>query len=135
MKTSYNIFLDDFRHPYDAFRILNDSDFLKLKWVTVRSHDEFVKTITEKFTNGEWPEIISFDHDLDPEHYEIGEKDNFQTFDYSLITIPTGYQSTEWLIDFCKHSNMDLPKFKVHSQNTIGKRNITTLLEEYASSQ
>ena len=132
--TEYNIFLDDFRHPYDAFNIWKDSMFLKLKWEIVRTHDEFVKTITENLANGRWPNMISYDHDLDPEHYDIGEKSNFDEFDYSLTDIPTGYHTAKWLIEFCKANNLHLPSFTVHSQNKIGRKNIMDVLTEYSFS-
>jgi hypothetical protein len=128
-----NIFLDDFRHPYDAFHIWKDTDFLKLEWVIVRSHQEFVDKITTEFEKGNWPSLISIDHDLHPEHYEIGENANFQKFDYSLITVPTGLQSAEWLIEFCKDNKLEMPAYKVHSQNTIGRKNITAALESFCN--
>lgn len=127
----YNLFLDDFRIPQDAFNIWKDSDFLKLEWVTVRSHEDFIIYITTGLLEGKWPSIISFDHDLADEHYAIGEKKNYQYFDYSLITIPTGMQSAQWLVKFCKENNLQLPAFKVHSQSTIGKKNITKELESF----
>lgn len=135
MEQSFNLFLDDFRHPYDAFNIWKDTDFLKLKWVIVRSHDEFIKIITNRFSDGEWPEIISFDHDLDDEHYEIGEKTGYKEFDYSLTKIPTGFHTAQWIVNFCKENDIDLPKFKVHSQSTVGRQNITTVLEEFVNSK
>src|SRR3972149_5431498 len=132
---SLHIYLDDFRHPYDAFNILKDTDYLKLKWVVVRSHDEFVKTITNFFSEGKWPAIISFDHALDDEHYTIGEKTGYKEFDYSLTTIPTGFHSAQWIIEFCKTNNLNLPAFKVHSQSTAGRKNITAILEEFSNSK
>ncbi len=131
---NYNIFLDDFRHPYDAFRILNDTDFLQLKWVVVRSYDDFVKVITENHEINKWPELISFDNDLLDEHYEIGEKTNFKKFDYSL-TEKTGWHAAQWLISFCKTNEIDLPAFKVHSANTAGRNAITAILEEFVNSK
>jgi hypothetical protein len=131
MESSYNIFLDDFRHPYDAFNIWKDTDFLKLKWVIVRSHDEFAKTITDRHSNGEWPAIIAFDHDLSDEHYDM----DFSDMNYLKTTIPTGYHSAEWLIDFCVQNNLDLPGFKVHSQSTSGRKNITDVLEKFSASK
>lgn len=117
----YHLFLDDFRSQIDAFQLSKDTDYLKLKWVIVRSYDEFVKTITKNFSKGKWPEVISFDNDLLDEHYKIGEKSNFKEFDYSL-TEKTGWHAANWLIEFCKTNNLDLPAFKVHSQSTVRKK-------------
>lgn len=128
---NYNIFLDDFRHPYDAFRILNDTDFLQLKWVVVRSHDEFIKLIKDKHSFGDWPYVIAFDHDLHDEHYDM----NFSDMNYLKTSVPTGYHSAKWLIDFCVENNLELPNFKVHSQSSSGRRNITQILDEFISSK
>jgi hypothetical protein len=44
----YNLFLDDFRVPQDAFHYTKVVEYMKLDWVIARSFDEFVKIITEK---------------------------------------------------------------------------------------
>jgi hypothetical protein len=126
---SYNLFLDDFRHPYDAFNIWKDTDFLKLEWVTVQTHDEFVKLVTKNFSEGKWPAIISFDHDLHDEHYDM----DFSDMNYLKTNVDTGYHTAKWLVEFCKSNSLDLPAFKVHSQSTSGRRNITAVLEKFAN--
>ena len=62
---SYNLFLDDFREPEDAFNHTNNQLYL-IGWVIVRNYDEFVKTIEERGI----PEILSFDHDLGQNNIE-----------------------------------------------------------------
>lgn len=133
MGNLYNLFLDDFRSQIDAFQLSKDTDYLKMKWIIVRSHDEFVKSITKYFSEDKCPAIVSFDHDLADEHYTIGEKTGYKEFDYSLVTIPTGYHSAQWLIEFCKTNNLDFPAFKVHSQSTVGRNNIIKLLEDFTN--
>ena len=64
--TKYNLFLDDFRMPKDAYNYLLQPIYISVNWEIVRSYDEFVKYITEHGI----PEIISLDHDLADEHYE-----------------------------------------------------------------
>ena len=51
------IYLDDERTPIYG------------GWIVVRNYDEFVKKINELGLNN--IDVISFDHDLAPEHYEI----------------------------------------------------------------
>jgi hypothetical protein len=58
---TYNLFLDDIRHPYDCIIYMSSPGiYSKYDWETVRNHDEFVAFITK---NG-LPDLISFDHDL-----------------------------------------------------------------------
>lgn len=122
----YNIFLDDFRHPYDAFNIWKDTDFLQLKWTIVRSHDEFVSTIKKEYANNKFPSLIAYDHDLADEHYDM----DFSDMNYLKTNVPTGYHSAKWLIEFCELNNLEFPAYKVHSQSSSGRRNITAVLEK-----
>lgn len=57
---NYNLFLDDFRMPSDAFNYKPNPMYNNESWVIVRNYDQFIECITK---NG-IPEIISFDHDL-----------------------------------------------------------------------
>ena len=124
---NYNIFLDDFRQPVDAFNIWKDTDFLKLEWIVVQSHDEFVKLVTKNLLEGKWPKTIAFDHDLHDEHYDM----DFSDMNYLKTNMPTGYHTAKWLVEFCKSNSLDLPAFKVHSQSPSGRRNITKVLEDF----
>jgi len=125
---SYNLFYDDFRHPQDAFNIWKDTDFLKLDWIVVRSHNEFKEAIENNLKDDKWPSIISFDHDIVDEHYDM----DFSDMNYHKTTHPTGYHTAIWLVEFCKENELDLPAFKVHSQSPSGKRNIIKVLEGFA---
>jgi hypothetical protein len=127
----YNLFLDDFRSPIDAFQYTKDSDFLKLEWVIVRSHDEFVSYILERYkTDGSFPSIIAFDHDLADEHY-----DHLIDFPYGDVKEKTGMHSAKWLVDFCIDNDKILPDYKVHSQNPQGADNIKGLLSNFKKHQ
>lgn len=125
---TYNLFLDDFRHPYDAFQYTFDPAFSKLKWVTVRSYDEFVRYIQRNYEkDGSFPELIAFDHDLADDHYNhlSGE------IPYDQMEEKTGMHCARWLIDFCIDNDLKLPDYKVHSQNPAGRANIKGLLDNY----
>ena len=127
----YNLFLDDFRHPYDAFKYTMDPVFSKLKWEIVRSHDEFVRFVTKKFKDGEFPELIAFDHDLDDAHYEHTSGE----IPYDEMKEKTGLHSAKWLIDFCMDHELKLPDYRVHSMNPSGKANIEGVLKNFKKFQ
>ncbi len=118
------LFLDDVRSAEMVFMntidpIYENND----EWEIVRSFNEFVSYIEE---NG-LPELISFDHDLDFEHYKL---ENQQDIDYDKMEIKTGFHAAQWLINYCADNKLKLPNFKVHSMNLAGKRNIERILEK-----
>ena len=143
---NYNLFLDDIHNPYDVANLrkttVKDRErYRNYNWVIVRNYDDFVKTITEKGL----PDIVSFDHDLAQEHYEIlfADENWFKkdkliidtadwsdeiVIDYDKFTIKTGYHAAEWLLEFCQNTGKEKPICLVHSQNDVGRKNITNLL-------
>ena len=119
--TKYNLFLDDFRMPKDAYNYLLQPIYISVNWEIVRSYDEFVKYITEHGI----PEIISLDHDLADEHYESRQE-------YDQYTEKTGYHCALWLINYCIDNNKKLPtEILIHSMNPVGSLNIKSLFESY----
>ncbi len=122
---AYNLFLDDFRYPEDAFQHTHNVQYLLEDWVTVRSYDEFVKYIQE---NG-LPEMISFDHDLADEHYNYQEHPEDC---YAFMTEKTGYHCAKWLINHCVDNKKELPAtIFIHSMNPAGSLNIKSLFDTY----
>lgn len=120
---SYNLFLDDFRQPADAFQYTHNSTYLKLKWRIVRSYDEFVAFIEK---NG-IPDLISFDHDLADEHYK-----KQASIDYTDEGEKTGYHCAKWFINYCIDNKKELPKMiLIHSMNVYGSENIKSLFLSY----
>jgi len=120
---SYNLFLDDFRRPVDAFDYMHLPIYNLLEWKIVRNYYAFVSIIEGKGV----PEIISFDHDLADESYIN------QEFDYNDENQEkTGYHCAKWLIDYCLDNNKELPKqIIVHSMNPYGSMNIKSLFETF----
>ena len=119
--TKYNLFLDDFRMPKDAYNYLLQPIYISVNWEIVRSYDEFVKIIIEKGM----PDIISFDHDLSDQHYS-------QQLSYDQYTEKTGYHCAKWLINYCIDNNKKLPtEILIHSMNPVGSLNIKSLFESY----
>ena len=123
---TYNLFLDDFRVPADAFNYLGNPIYLKKDWVIVRSYDEFVKYIEE---NG-LPEVISFDHDLADFHYDV--QDHVDQDYYDLCEEKTGYHCAKWLVNYCIDNKKELPQtIMIHSMNVVGSKNIDSLFKSY----
>ena len=116
------LFLDDVRSAEMVF--INTIDPIyenNNEWEIVRSFNEFVSYIEE---NG-LPEFISFDHDLDFEHYKL---ENQQDIDYEKMEIKSGFHAAQWLVNYCADNKLKLPNYKVHSMNLAGKRNIERIL-------
>ena len=132
----YNLFLDDNFTPQQIADLpktttVNKDKYRKFDWIVVKTYDEFVKTIQEKGL----PEYVSFDHDLDPEHYSfIYNDENWSKsnddikIDYSQFKVKTGWHAAKWLIKYCDKEKQDLPICLVHSQNPIGSKNIVDLI-------
>lgn len=130
---NYNLFLDDFRHPYDAFLITQHVSYSREKWVIVRNYNQFIKHIKK---NG-LPEIVSFDHDLGDEHYDICHNTDLTLNEYYLTNDRemTGYDCAKWLINYCIENKKELPEtILIHSANPAGKQNIKSLFDSYIKS-
>lgn len=133
---AYNLFLDDNFTPYEISNLpktnLKDKNrYRTYEWTIVKTYDEFISTINEKGL----PSIVSFDHDLDPEHYELIfneenwlKEDKDIIIDYDLFENKTGYHAAEWLMEYCSSRKIVIPICLVHSQNDIGRKNIENLL-------
>lgn len=135
MKT-YKLFLDDIRQPKDCCNYMpNIKFYLDNEFVIARNYDEFVTLVTERYENGEFPEVVSFDHDLADEHYRPsmfnpdGHYSNY--YNDGTFKEKTGYECAKWLIDFCVEKNERIPRYIVHSMNPIGAQNIMKLLENF----
>ena len=101
------LFLDDIRNPIDIYKDLNNEDF-----IIVRSFSEAVEYIIKN----DFPDFISFDHDLG--------------FSIEFSESKTGYDFAKFLSDYIIDNNIDISKFKfkVHSANPVGAKNIECLM-------
>ena len=126
IQSTYNLFLDDLRMPHQAFAYTKDTRFDTLEWIVVRSPKEFSDTIEEKYQLGEFPRLISFDHDLAIEHYSA-------PMDSEVLANlkETGLDCAKWLCEFCQDNNLPLPEYTVHSMNPVGKENILSYLNQF----
>lgn len=121
------LFLDDYRHPYDAFSHTQQSMYLHKKWEVVRNYDEFIRWILK---NG-LPSFISFDHDLAEEHYSENYQEAKEFLDCCVYKEKTGYDCAKWLVAYCTDNNLSCPDFYCHSMNPLGKENIVGLLSQF----
>lgn len=134
--TTYKLYLDEIRMPKMSARYYPNlsSIYLKEDWIIVRSYQEFVDVVTERFKQGAWPSFISFDHDLGYEHtkffYENGGLNPPQP-NYDEFTEPTGLSAAKWLSHFILDNSLPLPAYEVHSANPVGRENIRGFLDNF----
>lgn len=117
------LYLDDERTPQNSN-----------EWFIVRNFTDF-KSWIKKYN---LPDLISFDHDLGPEHYEDllsnenWSKDNKNIkLKYGEYNEKTGYHCLLWLIGFCLEMGYKLPECKFHTFNPVGKRNMQQLYDNF----
>ena len=131
---NYNLFLDDVRVPADCVSYTKNPIYETIEWVTVRSFNEFVNVIMNRYENDEFPELISFDHDLAAEHYHptmyagiVAYNEVSNQFEES-----TGKECADWLVQFCIDQELALPVCLIHSMNPAGVQRIKLSLEDHA---
>lgn len=127
----YNLFLDDIRYPEDCLEYIQEPRYKDLAWLIVRSHNDFVKTLQSKWEEGEFPGLVSFDHDLHEEHYHPSMYKGVAAYEnaYKEFKHPTGRRSAEFLVQFCKEKDISLPECLVHTMNPAGKDRIDQTLK------
>lgn len=122
------LWLDDIRDPkselWNNFIAKNIGNPLKMDIVWVKNYDEFRSHI---YKHG-LPDIISFDHDLGDIYYQESGTINMSK---SKFFEKTGYHCAKWLVEHCIESDLQLPKWYVHSSNIVGARNISSYLINY----
>lgn len=125
----YKLFLDDKRNPvhcisYMHYRIGRKNPiYLENEWVICRNYTSFVNTIESMGL----PDFVSFDHDLDFEHYQAYMDSD--DLDYGAFTEKTGYDCAKWLVNYCLDHKLSLPDYAIHSMNPIGSGNILSHLK------
>lgn len=153
---SYNLFLDDLRHPKDACvraniddsgkkDYVNDGNYIvsTLKqtllsltntkqedWEIVRTYEQFVDIIKLR----KLPGIVSFDHDLHEEHMKhyFDYSTIYSDVKYDQLKHKTGMHCAEFIVDYIKsHPKSKIPTMFIHSANKFGSRNIRAVLKDY----
>jgi len=121
---SYNLFLDDKRNPSDIWNHQKSPEYAVYNWIVVKDFPSFTDTIQD---NG-IPLRISFDHNLSDEHIM---ESSTKKIPYNSYKHKTGYDCALWLIEYCLDFNIILPKYKVHAEKGLGKKNIENLLDNF----
>lgn len=104
------LWLDDLRNPFIDLENKVPQHYDSVEWVL--NYEQFIQWI-KKFG---LPKGISFDHDLG---------------DINTDNEKTGMSCAKWLIDYCMDNNKQLPNFYVHSANSVGAKNIFSILNNY----
>ena len=130
---TYSLFLDDIRVPTDCTNYMREARYGTREWVTVRSHSAFVIEVAERFANGQFPELVSFDHDLADEHYDPTMYHGIDNYNVKAIQFKedTGNESARWFVQFCIDNGIELPECIVHSMNPAGRERINQTLKDY----
>lgn len=101
------IFLDDLREIKEVYY-----DNTEVKFIILRSFDDFKEYIDNLKSKNTIPKYISFDHDLG-----IGK---------------TGFDCAKYLIEYMMDQNITTKiEYYVHSANPIGKQNIISIISNF----
>jgi len=123
------LWLDDLRNPHSEEHIHKMPPGYYIK-VWVKNYEEFVQHIKKHGL----PDVVSFDHDLAREHcVPVSLWDDYQASkeyqESQTYTEKTGLDCAEWLVNFCKENNLNLPEWYVHSDNPVGADKIEFTLK------
>lgn len=118
-----NLFLDDFRQPKDVTWVY----LPPVTWEIVKDYDSFVEIINEQGI----PNIISYDCDLDYEHYQAYfELKHAYPLHYKKFKNKCGIDCAEYLLEICKKQGLPHPLWVIHSMNNYGRDYINNLIEK-----
>ena len=100
-------------------------------WFIVKNEKEFKNFIQWANIKGKTIEAVSFDHDLDFEHYGIPAEQWRDSPEIDGLP-PTGYDVAKWYAEWLGlHPEIKRPVLTVHSANTNGANNIINLFKSY----
>jgi hypothetical protein len=97
-----NVWLDDLRDPKDYAP--------DIKWNWVKTADEAIELLKTG-----WVRLLSFDHDLDWEHYADPNVDGVEK---------TGYDVAAWVEQQAFRKMLPPFEWRVHSANPVGAQKI-----------
>lgn len=106
LKENYALFLDDVRFPGEVSWVSYPERLNETPWLIARNYTDFCNLIKDIGV----PYFVSFDHDLEFEHYA-----NFSKFTDEFRG--DGNDCLKFLIQHCKETGEDFPLYRFHSQN------------------
>lgn len=121
------LFLDDLREPLDIPKSID-------RWYIVKNYKEFCDFIVLYVQDhGEFPHLISLDHDLHTDHYVKESKRRIGApIMYSQYHEKTGKECAEWLCEYSYNNKIPLNSIiNIHSENEMGAGNMRWFLEKY----
>lgn len=107
------IYLDDIRIPTMSHSLNKGLGLEYSEWIIIRNYFDFIKIIDDNFDK---IELISFDHDLAC---------------YKSAKEYTGKDAVDYLINYCIDNNKSLPDWYLHTDNTCGRENMTSIILNY----
>ena len=122
------LYLDDKRNP---FLELSDKINEEYRTIWVRNYDEFQAILEDIGV----PDLVSFDHDLHPEHYtpeyfwnDYAASKKYQEYVREKYVNPTGAVCADFLQLYCENNGHYLPSYIIHSANPVGAEWIREVL-------
>lgn len=132
------LWLDDERNPFEKTWVRDHSpigtDNVKVVWV--KTFADFAVYIAK---NG-LPDAICFDHDLGVKYPDLSNEQakgrkfielSSGSYIEGTVEYPTGMDCAKFLVDYCLDTGQRLPLFSSQSQNSAGRANILSLLNNF----
>ena len=127
----YNLIIDDIRDAKDCYlhrerqKLVDFSGVPAGLWDIVRNYDQFIFKIKKYGV----PLRVSFDNDLCQNHmllYIEAAKSNI--FEYEEVQPKMGVHALQWLLDFCKKEEKELPIIYIHTANYFARFKMREML-------
>lgn len=127
------LFLDDVRSPTDCLKYMDrrigqrNLVYKEGNWVIVRNYDQFVEYL-KTCNDLRDIEVVSFDHDLGPDHYIIdGSKEAWEEYHGIENREKTGLDCLKYLLECYMFFSVPLPELLFHTMNLVGLENMESL--------
>lgn len=127
----WNLFLDDVRDLETTHQYMKNSDYLLKEWVIVRNFQEFVEALK---SHSELPDLISYDHDLADEHYDVSMYHGVPQYSQVAENFreKTGLDCVRYLIqEYLEPRKIRHPDYLIHSMNPVGKIRINQEIQDW----
>ncbi len=127
-----NIFLDDFRMPsHSHFRDIVPQYNDDSQWAIVRSFKQFALLLNLLAENLQVIKKVSFDHDLDEEHYDM-TLDQWESYYDNPVDVETGtgLHAMNLMFEIFESHGVELPEILIHTANPWANKRMKEVLDE-----